>query len=78
MKTMRKLHITHNNKEEIWHYLIGRSTVTIKWPNNNKKIYVKFDKIMDMTIYEVERGIYKGWLHVVPSDVKHYIETKLL
>lgn len=70
---MRKVHI--DDKE--WKYLIIGSMIVIRTPDNKKHV-TDMTEAFNMTNDEVEKGLYKGWLHIGPGDIKKYIQENLL
>lgn len=70
---MRKVHI---NSQE-WKYLITGGTIVIRSPDNKKHV-TDMAKAFNMTYYDVEKGLWKGWLHIGPGDIKKYIQENLL
>jgi hypothetical protein len=70
---MRKVHI--NN--QIWHYSIGKQNVIIESPEEIQWV-VAFDKLLNMKWSDIERGQWKRYFTIKPSNIKTYIESNLI
>ncbi len=67
--TYRNLHI----KNSVWRYKIfNTGTIEVRRPDGTK-VMTSASKIFDMTPDEIDRGMWKGWLHITPKDVKKWI-----
>lgn len=69
----RRLYIGFN----CWEYRIGRNYVIIYSPHQ-ENICVSCHKILGMSEEEYDLKRLKRLVKVTPSDVKHWIETKLV
>lgn len=66
----RKIHLPTG----IWTYRITSGNVLIRNPDCTKTHEACLTKITGMSWDTIERGIWKGWFKIVPSQVKKYIE----
>ena len=69
----RNLHIG----DEVWSWRVGRTHVVIRNPER-KSFIVDFSKLTGMSWQDVERGLWKNWLHITPQMVKDHIVAFLL
>lgn len=71
----RKLHIG----DKIWHYTVGRSSVSIWSPEETShRINVDIPIITHWTWDNIERARWKRyWTGVKPSEIKEFIQTHL-
>ena len=68
----RKLHLPNG----IWTYVIGKGSVNIRDPNGFRT-NVDISTLTGWSDNDIERGKWKGYFKIKPSQVKEYIEKNL-
>jgi len=57
-----------------WKYKINKSNVVISSPGPNiKKYVVDLNELLNMDWESIEKGQWKGWLHITPSIIRDHI-----
>ena len=72
--TRRKIHLPSG----IWEYYISRSHQIVIWSPSGEKHLADMHKLTGLTWDEIEKGAWKGWLRICPSDIRDYIKSELL
>jgi len=61
---------------QVWRFKVGRSHVEFQAPNGRKWV-AACAAVIGCTESEWERGRWKGWAAVLPSNVADWIRSKL-